>query len=133
MKRITLTAFVLASACSAPDDALVHSCKTGMLSLFTECEVRAKVLRQPRSAYIDGNTKNFKVRVSATFTVVKGRVAVAVPGCGEIGRAEVSPEHAAAFECEAVLNRSTYRFEVEAKPIAGDAEGFAGKLRFRAI
>ena len=133
MKRVALVGLALASAGCAPDDALVHTCRTGMLSLFTECEVSAKVLRVPRSASIDGNTKNFKVRVTATFSVAKGRVAVAIPGCGEIGRGEVSAEHPISLECEAAINRSTYRFGVEAKPIGGDAEGFMGKLRFRAI
>jgi hypothetical protein len=132
MKRIALAALALASAC-APDDALVHSCTTSMLSLYTECEVRAKVLRQPRSSSIDSGTKNFKVRVSAALTVAKGRVAFAVPGCGESGRAEVSAERPASLECDAENNRSTSRFQVQAKPIGGDAEGFVAKLRFRPI
>lgn len=133
MKRITLAALVLTAACSAPEDALVHSCTTSVLSLFTECEVRAKVLRQPRSSSIDSGTKNFKVRLSATLTVAKGRVAFAVPGCGENGRAEVSAERPASLECDAENNRSTSRFQVQAKPIGGDAEGFVAKLRFRPI
>jgi hypothetical protein len=133
MKRIALVGLVLASGCHAPDDALVHSCRTSVLSLFTECEATAKVLREPRIASIDSGTKNFKVRLSATLTVSKGRVAFAVPGCGETGRAEVSPEGPASFECDAENNRSTSRFQVQAKPIGGDAEGFVAKLRFRPI
>ena len=132
MKRIALAALALASAC-APDDALVHSCTSSVLSLYTECEVRAKVLRQPRSSSIDSGTKNFKVRLSAALTVAKGRVAFAVPGCGESGRAEVSPERPASLECDAENNRSTSRFQVQANPIGGDAEGFVAKLRFRPI
>jgi hypothetical protein len=132
MKRIGLGILVLASAC-APDDALVHSCQTGMLTLFTECQVRAKVLRVPRSSSIDSGTKNFKVRVSATFSVEKGTVEVALPGCADGGRAEVAPGRAASLECDVTLNRSTYRFEVRAKPVAGDAEAFSGQLRFRPI
>jgi|SRR5687768_2535907 hypothetical protein len=133
MKRIALGALVLASAGCAPDDALVHSCQTSILSLYTECELRAKVLRVPRSSSIDAGTKNFKVRVSATFAVAKGTVAVAVPGCGDAGRAEVAPDRTASLECDATLNRSTFRFAVEAKPVAGEAEGFEGKVRFRPI
>ena len=134
MKRIALgTTLMLMSVCCAPDDALVHSCTTGMLTLFTECELKAKVLRVPRSSSIDSGTKNFKVRVSATFSVAKGRVAFAVPGCGESGRAEVSAERPASLECDAENNRSTSRFAVQAKPIGGDAEGFVAKLRFRPI
>src|SRR5689334_22557972 len=133
MKRIVLGVLVLGSAGCAPDDALVHSCTTSVLSLFTECEVKAKVLRQPRSSFIDSGTKNFKVRLSATLTAAKGRVAFTVPGCGESGRAEVSAEHPAALECDAENNRSTSRFQVQAQPIGGDAEGFVAKLRFRPI
>src|SRR5687768_4930679 len=119
MKRMALAALALGTAC-APDDALLHSCTTSMLSLFTECEVKAKILREPRSSSIDSGTKNFKVRLSATLTVAKGRVAFAVPGCGERGRAEVSAERPASFECDAEINRSNSRFQVQANPIAGD-------------
>jgi hypothetical protein len=133
MKRLVLVGLVLTSACSAPEDALVHRCQTSVLSLFTECEVRAKVLREPRSSSIDSGTKNFKVRLSATLTVAKGRVAFAVPGCRENGRAEVSAERPASLECDAENNRSTSRFAVQAQPIGGDAEGFVANLRFRPI
>jgi hypothetical protein len=134
MKRSVLVGMaLLASSCSAPEDALVSRCSTAMLSLSTECEVSAVRLVQPRSSYLDGNTKNFKIRLSGTFSVQKGRVDVAIPGCVEGGRAEVTPEQTASLSCDVVLNRSTFRFEVAATPREGGAEGFTGRLTFKPI
>ena len=136
MKRSALVGVaVLASSCRAPEDALVSRCTTAMLSLSTECEVSAVRLVQPRSSYLDGNTKNFRIRLSATFSVQKGRVDVAIPACvaGGDGRAEVTAERPASVSCDVALNRSTFRFEVEAKPREGSAEDFAGRLTFKPI
>ena len=121
------------SACRAPEDALVSSCTTSVLSLSTECKLRATKLPASRNAYIDANTKNFKVRVSATFTLAKGRAEVAIPGCAEGGRAEVAPERPASLQCDTTLNRSDFEFAVTARPLDGVAEGLAGKLSFRPI
>ena len=133
MKRGALVGLaVLASSC-APEDALVSRCSTSILSLSTECELSAVRLVQPRSSYLDGNTKNFKIRLSATFSVQKGHVDVAIPGCVEGGRAEVTAERPASVSCDVVLSRSTFQFKVEAKPRDGGAEGFAGRLTFKAI
>jgi hypothetical protein len=123
------------AACAPPEDALVSSCTTAMLSLSTECRLRAVKLPQSRSFYshIDANTKNFKVRVSATFSVQKGRVTVAIPGCTEGGSAEVTVERPASIQCDTALNRSTFTFAVVAKTGEGAAEGFAGSLTFRPI
>jgi hypothetical protein len=134
MKRYALVGLVmLSSGCRAPEDALVSSCTTSVLSLSTECTLRATKLPDSRSSYIDANTKNFKVRVVATFTVAKGRVEVAIPGCEEGGRAQVDPDRPASLQCDAAINRSTFEFTVKARPLEGVAEGFAGKLSFKAI
>jgi hypothetical protein len=133
MKRHALIGLVILSGCRAPEDALVSRCNTGMLSLITECELRATKLPASRSAYIDANTKNFKVRVSATFTVAKGRAEVAIPGCAEGGRAQVEPDRPAVVQCDTTINRSDFEFKVEARPLDGSAEGLAGKLSFRPI
>jgi hypothetical protein len=131
-RRWILLALPLA-ACAPPEDALVSSCTTAMLSLSTECKLRAAKLPQVRYSYIDANTKNFKVRVSGTFSVQKGRVTVALPGCTEGGSAEVTVERPGSIQCDAALNRSDFTFAVEAKPGEGGAEGFAGSLTFKAI
>jgi hypothetical protein len=133
MKRLALAGLVMLSACRAPEDALVASCTTGALSLITECKLRATKLPASRISHIDAETKNFKVRVSATFTVQKGRVTVAIPGCGEGGSREVTPDRPASLDCDAAINRSTYEFAVVARPLEGTAEGLAGKLSFRPI
>jgi hypothetical protein len=133
MKRYALAGLAMLAGCSAPEDALVSRCNTGVLSLVTECELRATKLPASRNAYIDANTKNFKVRVSATFTVTKGRVEVTIPGCGEPGRVEVAPDRAASVECDAAINRSDFEFAVVARPLDGSAEGLAGKLSFRPV
>lgn len=101
--------------------------------MVTECEVSAKRLNQPRSSYLDGNTKNFRVHVSATLSVQKGRVAVAIPGCAEGGRVEVGADQPASIECDATLNRSTFRFEVGASPVGGEAEGVLAQVKHRPI
>ena len=121
------------AGCAPPQDALVASCKTGLTSLSTECQLRAARLPGPRYSYIDADTKNFKVRVSGTFSVQKGRVTVAVPGCTEGGRAEVTVERPASVQCDAALNRSTFTFAIEARPGEEGAEGFAGSLTFQPI
>src|SRR5688572_1701929 len=130
MKRSALLGLaVLASSC-VPEDALVSSCSTSILSLSTECKLSAVRLVQPRSSYLDGNTKNFKIRLSATFSVQKGHVDVAIPGCVAGGSAEVTAERPASVSCDVALSRSTFQFKVEAKPREGGAEGFAGRLTF---
>jgi len=129
---LVLLALPLAG-CAPPEDALVASCKTGLTSLSTECQLRAARLPGPRYSYIDADTKNFKVRVSGTFSVQKGRVTVAVPGCTEGGRAEVTVERPASVQCDAALNRSTFTFAIEARPGEEGAEGFAGSLTFQPI
>jgi hypothetical protein len=133
MKRYALVGLVLLSGCRAPEDALVSSCNSPALSLITECKLRATKLPAQRISYIDAETKNFKVRVSASFSVQKGRVTVAIPGCGDAGTSEVTPERPASLECDATINRSTYEFAVVARPLEGTAEGLAGKLSFRPI
>jgi hypothetical protein len=127
-----LLALPLAS-CAPPQDALVVSCTTAITSLSTECQVRAAKLPEVRYAYVSADTKNFKVRVSATFSVLKGRVSVAFPGCTEGGSAEVTVERPASVQCDAAINRSTFAFTIEAKPREGGAEGLAGSLTFRPI
>ena len=121
------------AACAAPEDSLVSSCTTAMLSLSTECKLRATKLQQVRYSHIDANTKNFKVRVSATFSVQKGRVTMAIPGCTEGGSAEVTVERPGSIQCDTELNRTTFTFAVRAKPGEGGAEGLAGRLTFRPI
>lgn len=133
MKRSWLPALALLPGCSAPDDALVSRCTTSILSVVTECEVTATRLDQPRSSYLDANTKNFRVHVSAALSVRKGRVAVSVPGCAEGGRVEVAADKPASLECDVAINRSTYRFEVQASPVGGQAEGFAAQVKHRPI
>jgi hypothetical protein len=133
MKRQALVGLVVLSGCSAPEDAFVSRCNTPALSLITECTLRATKLPDSRFAYIDANTKNFKVRVSATFTVAKGRVEVAIPGCAEGGRAEVAPDRPASLQCDSTINRNDFEFAVRARPLDGAAEGLAGKLSFKAI
>jgi hypothetical protein len=133
MHRYAIVGAVMLSSCRAPEDALVSSCTTSVLSLSTECELRATKLPESRSSYIDANTKNFKVRVGATFTVAKGRVEVAIPGCAEGGRAEVAPDRPASVQCDAAISRSDFEFAVTARPLEGVAEGLAGKLTFRPI
>lgn len=119
------------SACGAPPDALVHSCKTEMLSVVTRCELTAEALPASRSAYIDGNTKNERIALSGTFSVRKGRVTVSVPAC-ENAAVVVTPDQPGTIRCDARLNRNTFRFEVEATPGEGGAEGLSGRLEFRA-
>jgi hypothetical protein len=121
------------AGCAPPEDALVVSCTTAITSLSTECQVKAAKLPQVRYSYIAADTKNSKVRVSATFSVRKGRVTVAFPGCAEGGSAEVTVERPAEVQCDAALNRSTFAFTLEAKPGEGGAEGLAGSLSFKAI
>lgn len=133
MKRHTAAALLILSSCGAPEDALVSRCTNEVLSLFTECELHAIKLKEPRSSYVDANTKNEKVSITATFSVVKGTVTVVIPGCAEGGTAEVRAGQSAAVQCEARINPRTYRFEVEARPGDGGAEGFAAKLSFKAI
>jgi hypothetical protein len=133
MNRLALLGLAILSACRAPEDALVSRCNKGMLSLVTECELRATKLPASRSAYIDADTKNFKVRVSATFTVAKGRAEVAIPGCAEGGRAQVEPDRPASVQCDTAINRSDFEFAVVARPLDGPAEGLAGKLSFKPI
>ena len=133
MKRLVLIGLVILSGCRAPEDALVSSCTTSVLSLYTECKLRATKLPASRTAYIDANTKNLKVRVSATFTVAKGRAEVAIPGCAEGGRALVEPDRPASLQCDATINRNDFEFAITARPLDGVAEGLAGKLSFRAI
>ena len=133
MKRYALVGVVMLSGCSAPEDAFVSRCSSSALSLITECELRATKLPASRNAYIDANTKNFKVRVSATFTVAKGRAEVAIPGCADGGRVEIAPDKPGSMECDAAINRNDFEFAVVARPLEGAAEGLAGKLSFRAI
>jgi hypothetical protein len=133
MKRPWILLALPLAACAAPEDALVSSCHTPTLSLITECKLRATRLPTVRYAYMDANTKNFKVRVSGTFTVQKGRVNVAVPGCEEGGRAEVTVERPASIQCDTALNRNDFTFAVRAEPVEGSAEGFAGSVTFKAI
>lgn len=134
MKRYALVGVVILSSCRAPEDALVSRCNTPALSLITECTLRATKLPASRSSYIDANTKNFKVRVSGTFSVQKGRVDVAIPGCADGGRAQVAPDHPVSVECDAAINRNDFTFAVQARPGDGEAaEGFEGKLSFRPI
>jgi hypothetical protein len=121
------------AACAPPEDALVASCTSPMLSLSTECRLRATRLPESRRTYIDAETKNFKVRVSATFSVQKGRVIVAIPGCTEGGAAEVTVEQQGSIQCDATISRSDFTFAVMARPGEGVAEGFAGHLTFRPI
>jgi hypothetical protein len=104
-----------------------------MTSLSTECQLKAAKLPGPRYAYIDADTKNFKVRVSGTFSVRKGRVTVALPGCTEGGSAEVAVGRPASVQCDAALNRSNFTFAIEARPGEGGAEGLAGSFTFRPI
>jgi hypothetical protein len=121
------------AGCAPPEDALVTSCTAGVTSLSTECRLRATRLPGPRFSTIDAGTKNFEVRVSATFSVRKGRVTVAIPGCTEGGSAEVTVERPVSVQCDASLNRSTFAFAVEARPGEGGAEGLDGSLTFRPI
>jgi hypothetical protein len=121
------------AGCAPPEDALVASCTTGMTSLSTECQLKAAKLPGPRYSYIDADTKNFKVRVSGTFSVRKGRVTVALPGCTEGGSAEVTVGRPASLQCDAALNRSNFTFAIEARPGDGGAEGLAGSLTFQPI
>jgi hypothetical protein len=133
MKRYALAGLAMLGGCSAPEDAFVSRCSSSALSLITECELRATKLPESRSAYIDANTKNFKVHVSATFTVAKGRVEVAIPGCADGGRVEIAPEKPGSVECDAAINRSDFEFAVVARPLDGSAKGLAGKLSFRPV
>jgi hypothetical protein len=121
------------AGCAPPQDALVVSCTTAITSLGTECQIRAAKLPQVRYAYIDAGTKNFKVRVSATFSVRKGGVTVTIPSCTEGGSAEVTVERPASVQCDAALNRSNFTFAIEARPAGGGAEGLAGSLTFKPI
>ena len=133
MKRRTAAALLILSSCAPPEDALVSSCTTEALSLWTECKLHATKLDQPRSAYIDANTKNQNVSITATFSVMKGSVTVAIPGCAEGGTVQVAAGQSTEVQCEARINPRTYRWEVEARPGDGGAEGFAGKVSFKAI
>ena len=133
MKRLALIGLVILSGCRAPEDALVSSCTTSVLSLSTECKLRATKLPAVRSSWIDANTKNFRVRVSGTFSVQKGRVTVTLPGCREGGSAEATAARPASLECDAAISRSDFTFAVRASPVDGVAEGFAGQLSFKPI
>jgi hypothetical protein len=128
---IVVSSLAALSSCGAPGDALVHSCRTEMLSLFTRCELTVETLPASRSAFIDGNTKNERVALSGTFSLRKGRVTVSVPAC-ENARVEVTPDGPATIRCDPRLNRNTFRFEVVASPGEGGAEGLSGHLEFRA-
>jgi hypothetical protein len=121
------------AGCAPPQDALVVSCTTAISSLSTECQVRAAKLPDVRYASVTAGTKNAKVRVSATFTVLAGRVALALPGCAEGGNAEVTVDRPASVQCDVALDRSTYAFSLEARPGEGGAEGLAGTLSFKPI
>jgi hypothetical protein len=121
------------TGCAPPQDALVVSCTTAITSLSTECQVRAAKLPDVRYASVTADTRNFKVRLSATFSVLKGRVALAFPGCAEGGSAEVTVDRPASVQCDVALNRSTYSFTLEARPGEGGAEGLTGRLSFKPI
>lgn len=132
-RRLWILLALPLGGCAPPPDALVVSCTTAITSLSTECKVRAAKLPEVRYAYVSAGTKNFKVRVSAKFSVAKGRVAVTFPGCAEGGSAEVTVDRPASLQCDAAVDRSKYEFAIEARPGEGGAEGLAGTLTFRPI
>jgi hypothetical protein len=133
-KRLWILLALPLAGCAPPEDALGWSCKPATItSLSTECQVEAAKLPALRYAYVRADTKNFKVRVSATFSVVKGRVAVTFPDCAEGGSAEVTVERPASVQCDAAVNRSTFTVTIEARPGEGGAEGLAGTLTIKPI
>ena len=108
------------------------SCTTAITSLSTECQFRAAKLPEVRYAYVSADTKNFKVRVSATFSVLKGASTWPSP-VARRAATQRSGRTAASVQCDAAINRSTFAFTIEAKPREGGAEGLAGSLTFRPI
>jgi hypothetical protein len=128
---IALAGAGLLAACGAPPDALVSRCSTPALSLVTTCELTAGVLRQERSAFIDGGSGNARVRVKARFAVRTGQVTVALP-CAN-GRYTVTPDEPVAFECEATIDRGSQKIRIDATPNTPGPEGLSGTLELRPL
>lgn len=127
----TVLAALASAACGPPEDALVSRCTTAALSVVTTCELTARVLRQERSAYLDGGPANDHVRVKARFAVKTGQVTVALP-C-ENGRLTVTPERPALIECDAAIDRGNQKLHVGTTPGPAGAEGLLGTLELRPL
>jgi hypothetical protein len=119
--------------CAPPDDALVHGCASrGILELGSNCYVSAKRLEKDQLATFDAQTKNERVRVKATVRVHRGEVTIELPGC-ERGSGVAKPGQPFVVECDAKIDRNTYRLFLWARPKTKPIEGVEGDVSFRAI
>lgn len=130
MNRGAWLALVLLTACDAPQDALVQRCTTEVTSNTPHCTLSAEALSRNQVASFASGTKNQKVRVTGTFTLREGRVALVLLSCARHARVDVTPGDPARIDCEAELDRSTYRFSIDTFTLSGTAKGLAGDFEF---
>jgi hypothetical protein len=118
------------AACGAPPDAFVARCSTQALSVVTTCALTAQVLRQERSAFIDGGT-NARIRLKAHFELKTGQVTVALP-CAN-GRFTVTPDEPVSLECDAAIDRGNRKIQIDATPASPGPKGLSGTLELRPL
>jgi hypothetical protein len=118
------------AACGAPPDALVARCTTPALSVVTTCALTAQILRQERSAFIDGGS-SARVRLKARFELKTGQVTVALP-CAN-GRFTVTPDEPVSLECDATIDRGSGKIRIDATPATPGPQGLSGTLEIRPL
>lgn len=131
VRPLALIAVVALPACGPPPDALVSRCTTPALSLVTTCQLTAQVLRQERSAFVDGGTGHERLHLKARFAVGSGQVSVALP-CTN-GRLSVSSAEPASIECDATVDRGSRTIRIDVTPATPGPQGFSGTLEFRPL
>jgi hypothetical protein len=94
--------------------------------------VSAKRLDKDQLATFDAQTKNERVRVKANIRVQGGEVTIELPGC-ERGSGVAKPGHPFVVECDAKINRNSYRLWLWARPKSQPLQGLEGEVSFRAI
>ncbi|MET0552239.1 MAG: hypothetical protein ABW221_04325 [Vicinamibacteria bacterium] len=118
------------AACGAPPDALVSRCSTPALSVVSTCQLTAQILRQERSAFIDGGTST-RVQLKARFEVKTGQVTIALPCVN--GRFTVTPDEPLSIECEATVDRGNQKIRIDATPATPGPQGLSGTLELRPL
>jgi hypothetical protein len=115
-------------ACDAPADALVQTCSYNGLSRVVRCTIVGASLTKNHSAWLDPRSKNLKARVTGSFSVKQGKVAIVFLGCAEHARVDVVPGKAVPVACDSEVSRNSHSFPLEAFVFGERAEGLEGQL-----
>lgn len=128
MSRRALLSLLFLAACDAPKHALVQRCTREFTSNVTRCTLTGQSLSRNQVASFDANTKNQKVKVTGTFTLGEGRVALVLMSCARHARVDVTPGEPARIECEPELDRNTFQFTLDTFTLSDTAKGLEGQL-----